>query len=126
MDTDTLLKNIESIYRDCKKEDWDCHGAMAITAETYNHGLRFVNKLEKHGISFKNIRVVPMNDDNLSFKWEYDDNSSFSIDFNRSTDTLLWCCFKDTGHYWNGECAHLEDIIEPLKKYISLHEKKGN
>lgn len=124
MTKDKLLKKLNDIYDNCKVFNWDKNGALAISQDTYNHSLRFVSKLEKNEISIDNMTVSPLTDDNMNFCWKYDDGTSFNIDFNRSNDTLMWCCYKDDNHIWDGCCVHFEDIVENLRKFINYHEMK--
>lgn len=122
MNKDEILKKIDDIYSRCRIGGWDNHNAAPMTSETYNHAIRFVNKCEKNHVSLNNCDISPLEDDNLSFKWSYKDNSYLSIDFDREQDRLLWCCYKDDNHYWTGSCVHFEDILPNLKKYIDAHE----
>lgn len=124
MDKEKLVKKINGIYQECRKPNWDNQNALAISEDTYKHGLRFLNKLEKHNISTDNLTISPLTDDNLSFVWAYPDSTTFNIDFDRSTDCLLWCCFKDDKHFWEGSCPHFEDIVKNLQLFINYHEKK--
>ncbi len=122
MNREEIVKKINDIYFRCKVKGWDNHDAAPITIETYNHAIRFINKCEKNNISLNNCSISPLEDDNLSFKWSYKDNSYFSIDFDREQDRLLWCCYKDDKHYWSGNSIHFEDVLPNLKKYIDIHE----
>lgn len=122
MTRENLLKKIYGIYQTCKSPDWDKCNSMPISEDTYKHAIRFVSKLEKYNVSIENIKVSPLNDDNLNFCWSYDDGTSFNIDFDRSNDTLIWCCYKDEKHIWDGVCIHFEDIVENLMKFINFHE----
>lgn len=126
MDKEQLLKKIDEIYENCKQSNWDSCNAEAISEETINHGQRFVNKLDKYHVSLVNLAVTPLTDDNLSFKWSYPDKTTFNIDFDKKTDTLLWCCYKDDNNTWFGSVSHFEEILAKLSKFIDFHEKKTN
>ena len=104
MDKEKLVKKINGIYQECRKPNWDNQNALAISED--------------------NLTISQLTDDNLSFVWTYPDSTTFNIDFDRSTDCLLWCCYKDDKHFWEGSCPHFEDIVKNLQLFINYHEKK--
>ena len=128
--TKTELNNrITEISAQCNEDNWDSKGAVAISDITIKHGYRFCNKLEKYELIDDHLTIEPLEDDNLSFQWYFPETGcKFNIDFDKFTDSLNWCCFKDVNNHWNGNCSHLEEIVDYIKKVISFHNNtsKGN
>lgn len=120
-----LNDRIAEISKSYSVDNWDSKGAVAISDVTIKHGYRFINKLEKYQIIDDHLSIYPLEDDNLSFQWFFPETGcKFNIDFDKLTDSLNWCCFKDINNHWNGNCSHLEEIVEYIKKVISYHTKK--
>lgn len=94
-----------------------------IDDETKQHAVRFINKLDKYGLINNSLELSVLSDGNLTFKWSYTKpkNASFNIDFDKSTDSLVWCCYID-GIIDNlfGKVIHLEDILPYLKKFNGI------
>lgn len=94
-----------------------------IDEDTNQHAIRFINKLDKYGLITKNLELSSLPDGNLTFKWSYTKpkTASFNIDFDKTTDSLVWCCYID-GMIDNlfGRVIHLEDILPYLKKFNGI------
>ena len=124
---DKLLKDLEEISVKCKDYNWDGDNSFPITKITIDHGKRFVSKLLKYDLLKDYLTVKPVSDDNLSFEWKLKkNNTTFTIDFDRSTDTLVYCLFDpdkpdDIRH---GNVSHLEQIVPSMKRIFQIVEKE--
>ena len=96
---------------------------LNIDDETRNHGHRFVNKLSKYNLIKDNLDVNALDDGNLGFEWKFEKpkHAKFNIDFDKSVDRLMWCCYID-GMKDNlfGSVLHLEEILPYVKRFLGI------
>ena len=90
---------------------------------TIQHGLRFINKLEKFGAITDNLSMSVLSDGNLSFEWKFEKpkHACFNIDFDKDTDKLQWCCYIDgMKDYLYGTVIHFDEIAPYLKRFLGV------
>lgn len=90
---------------------------------TTQHGFRFINKLEKYGVIRDNLSISVLSDGNLSFEWKFEKpkKATFNIDFDKDTDSLMWCCYVDgMKDYFNGTVVHFDELVPYLKKFLGI------
>lgn len=78
----TLINEVEEVFKSCSKDDWDGYGANAVSGNTYWGAIRVIEMLSAAFLKFPMPEITPEPEGDIAFEWndEYGRTFVFSID----------------------------------------------
>lgn len=113
----SFLNQILNFKSGCCHDNWDGENSLALSQDTIDHGLRFINKLEKYNLINDNLRIRP-GSNTIIFTWKKSNSNNIAtIEFDNQWDRLIWC-IEDNSNIMYGQSIHLEEIVEKFKTFL--------
>ena len=75
-DLQVALSELDEIYRECSKEDWDGYGALPVSQKAYHEAIRF---LKAWPLSLPVPELGPEPEGDIGFEWNFGKNKVFAM-----------------------------------------------
>ncbi|MBD3287591.1 hypothetical protein GF337_02205 [candidate division KSB1 bacterium] len=76
-----VFQELNNIYEDCSKPNWDGYGAEPVDLDTYRESMRFIECLPQNILC---PEVTPEPDGEISFEWFKNNQRIFSVSVGRN------------------------------------------
>jgi hypothetical protein len=111
----TLITNVNDVFNEASKPNWDGDNAAAISLAAYRNAMRFLETLPAN-IQVPEVR--PDNDGLFDFEW-YHDGKSFSI-YVGPTNIFLWAAYYSINDRSSGrftfKLKFLDEFVEKIRE----------
>lgn len=111
---DIVRNEIEDLYRDCSKPNWDCYGALPVSRQAVDNSIKFISNIR----SIKTQpSISPMPSSDISFTWK-NNNKLFTIEFTKSNEILYALVELDNDKSASGSFSYNDMSVKTIYSYL--------
>ena len=112
------LSELDEIYRECSKEDWDGYGALPVSQKAYYEAIRF---LKAWPLSLPVPELEPEPEGDIGFEWNFGKNKVFATSVH-GTNFITYAGLLGAGNKTHGTEAFDGAIPqEIINKILRIH-----
>ena len=121
-DLQIALSELDEIYRECSKEDWDGYGALPVSREAYHEAIRFLKAWCRLALPVPELGPEPEGD--IGFEWNFGKNKVFAISVH-GINSITYAGLLGAGNKTRGSEAFDGAIPqEIINKILRIHPER--
>lgn len=123
VDLQVALRELDEIYRECSKEDWDGYGALPVSQKVCHEAIRFLKAWRRLSLPVPELGPEPEGD--IGFEWNFGKNKVFAVSVH-GTNFITYAGLLGAGNKTHGTEAFDGAIPqEIINKILRIHPEHG-